>query len=112
MIGLVTWRHLRGSNANAWFTAGLHPRLLTCCLPTAALIGTEPLGIVLVAFCGLTSGPDGDRGKIYWIRWMGRIEVDAWGVAHLGFIVLVFCMVSEMEVIYYSPVKTVIDYKD
>ena len=56
-------------------TAGLHPRLLTCRLPTASLIGTEPTGLIFwgVDFCGFASGPDGDRGEIYWIIRMGRM---------------------------------------
>ena len=62
MFGLVTWRHLRGSNTVAWFTAGLHPRLLTCRLPTAGVIGPEPLGLVLAAFCGFASGFSGLAG--------------------------------------------------
>ena len=43
----VVWRYVRDLNANAWFVAGLYLRLLPWCLPTAARIGTGPVGLVL-----------------------------------------------------------------
>ena len=51
---------LRGSKTYLAFTPGSRPGLLMC----------RPAG---ARFCGFASGPDGDRGKIYCIYWMGRI---------------------------------------
>ena len=44
----VVWRYLRRLNVNAWFIAGLYLRLLPWCLPTGALRGTGPVGLVCV----------------------------------------------------------------